>query len=424
MPASQTNSPARPFLLQGRKDGKLVELSISAHSPVQAMIQARKQGYSSVRPVTKPRKKPFAKTDSLASPAPASLFARPIAPKHLMKFTAKLSVMITAGLPIIDALEILHPQSAGKTAKQVIRQIIDSLKEGENLHRAFSSHPRHFSEIYLNMIKAGEASGKLDIFLGRLASSLETQQKLKSSLTSAMFYPVTLLLITIGISWFMMIKIVPVFADMYSSLGAELPLPTQLLLDLSGWISTPLHLGMILIPSLLAIVLHKSMLNYVSAYGLLVGHISLRLPVMGGLVMKSTIARICDILANLMDAGVSLPDAVNIASQSTPNRPLSNALAMISTELYSGRQLSELCASHPILPDELSHMIAAGERTGTTDEMLAALSRYYSADYEALLEGLTSIIEPIMIVFIGVVIGGLVVALYLPIFSAGDAFVG
>ena len=403
------------YSITAHKDNKRHHLQIEAHSLTTAYLIAQQRGYS------RPQIRHSSKWSSVAE---INIFPpRPLAAKQLLNFTHKLSVMVGAGLPVIDALELLSRQYKQKTAQKILTDIIHSVQQGKSLHAAFSSHPRHFSPLYLNMIAAGEASGQLDLFLKRLATWLETQQMLKSSVTSALFYPITLLVITIGISLFMMINIVPVFTEMYDALGAELPGPTTSLIALSEIISSPVMLGATLLVILFISTAHMLGRKW-QKYRLGISLVVLKTPLFGIIIQKSSVARICHILANLMQAGVNLPQALTLAAESTSLEAIKIATLSVASELYSGERLSYLFSRHAVFPEELSHMLAAGERTGTTDEMLTALARYYTHETQTLLKALTTLIEPVMIVFIGAVIGGLVIALYLPIFSAGGAIAG
>ena len=403
---------SQKFSLTAYRGGRRQRLTVTARSLTQAIMQARRKGYQSVRPARM----------LLARPRSVAGSGR-IAAKIIMIFTRKLASMLGAGLPVIDALEILHQQADGKVMQAVLADICSQVKSGTSLAQAFGCYARHFNSLYRHMIEAGEASGKLDMFLLRLADYLEAQHKIRSAITSALFYPLTLLVITIGISVFMLISVVPVFAEIFISLGAELPAPTQFLLNLSEWLGQPVHLVGMLLSGAVAFGTER-LLRLLPAYRYMWSWLGLRLPVFRTLILKSQIARLCHLLSNLIEAGVALPECLHIASSGSQNLVISAALGRIADTILSGRSLSELFSQETVFPDELSQLIAVGERTGTTEDMLDALARYYSEEVDTLLTGLTTIIEPVMIVVIGIVIGGLVLALYLPIFSAGSVLSG
>ena len=270
-------------------------------------------------------------------------------------------------------------------------------------------------------VEAGEISGKLDVFLDRLVEMLEKQQKIKAGIKSALFYPITLVVITVAISYFMLTKVVPTFQEMYEGLGAELPGPTQAIVDASNWIQDGGNLASV-IGVVISIWLTNKMLHrYLRPYRKLKSVIALRLPVVGDIIVKATVARMSLLMANLLAAGVSVIDTLEVSSTVSQNVKFLDAMTQIKQKIVTGAPLSTLFGNEAVFPIALSQLMAVGERTGNMDEMLTSIARYYEEEFTTVVDGLSTIIEPLMIVFVGLMIGVMVVELYLPIFSAGDA---
>jgi type II secretory pathway component PulF len=270
-------------------------------------------------------------------------------------------------------------------------------------------------------VEAGEISGKLDVFLDRLVEMLEKQQKIKAGIKSALFYPITLVVITVAISYFMLTKVVPTFQEMYEGLGAELPGPTQAIVDASNWIQDGGNLASV-IGVVISIWLTNKMLHrYLRPYRKLKSVIALRLPVVGDIIVKVTVARMSLLMANLLAAGVSVIDTLEVSSTVSQNVKFLDAMTQIKQKIVTGAPLSTLFGNEAVFPIALSQLMAVGERTGNMDEMLTSIARYYEEEFTTVVDGLSTIIEPLMLVFVGLMIGVMVVALYLPIFSAGDA---
>ena len=270
-------------------------------------------------------------------------------------------------------------------------------------------------------VEAGEISGKLDVFLDRLVEMLEKQQKIKAGIKSALFYPITLVVIIVAISHFMLTKVVPTFQEMYEGLGAELPGPTQAIVDASNWIQDGGNLASV-IGVVISIWLTNKMLHrYLRPYRKLKSVIALRLPVVGDIIVKATVARMSLLMANLLAAGVSVIDTLEVSSTVSQNVKFLDAMTQIKQKIVTGAPLSTLFGNEAVFPIALSQLMAVGERTGNMDEMLTSIARYYEEEFTTVVDGLSTIIEPLMIVFVGLMIGVMEVALYLPIFSAGDA---
>lgn len=341
--------------------------------------------------------------------------------KDILIFSKKIATMVRSGLTILDALILTKDQTENPVFKTAIGQIVNNINQGNSLSSSLGMYPRYFDEAYINMVEAGELSGKLDIFLDRIIEGQERMQKIKAGIKSALFYPITLVVVTILIVFFMMIKVVPMFAKMYSGAGKKLPAPTQMMIDASNWLLNGSNV-FILIGIIMSIfTFHSLLYKYIYGYRRFFSWISLKLPVFGNIVVKSTVARLSLLMANLFAAGINVSDILKVGTRITTNIIFVEAMTRISDRIASGSDLSTLFADEPAFPQELSQLIKVGEKTGNMDEMLTSIARYYQEEFESVVEGLTSMIEPLMIVFVGGMIGAMVVALYLPIFSAGDA---
>ena len=340
--------------------------------------------------------------------------------KEILMFTKKLSTMIRAGLPILDSLIMVSGQTKNPNMKRVTQEMIATLNDGKPLSEAFKAQDRHFDNVYLNMIEAGEVSGMLDKFIDKLVEILEKQQKIKAGIKSAMFYPVTLITVSLGISIFMLTNVVPTFQEMYEGMGIALPGPTQAIVDASEWIADPANVGGVVGTVVGILMFHRLMSKYVSIYRTAWHGLMLKLPLFGSIIMMAVVARSSLLMANLFAAGVSVLETLTVASTVTTNTLFMRAFDRVKRDVMTGAELSTLFAKEKVFPTELSQLIAVGERTGNMEEMLNSIAAYYEEEFDALVEGLSTVIEPVMIVFVGGLIGMMVVALYLPIFSAGD----
>ncbi len=340
--------------------------------------------------------------------------------KEILLFTKKLSTMIRAGLPILDSLMMVEDQTKNANMKRTCQQMIAALNDGKPLSEAFRQQDRHFDNVYLNMVEAGEVSGLLDKFIDKLVEILEKQQKIKSGIKSAMFYPATLITVSVGISIFMLTNVVPTFQEMYEGMGIALPSPTQAIVDASEWIANIYNVLGVVGVVVGFLTTHRLLARYILPYRYGWHALLLRMPLFGSIIMMAVVARASLLMANLFAAGVNVLETLNVASTVTTNTLFINAFGRVKRDVMTGAELSGLFAKEKVFPSELSQLIAVGERTGNMEEMLNSIATYYEEEFDALVDGLSTVIEPIMIVIVGGLIGMMVVALYLPIFSAGD----
>ena len=345
-----------------------------------------------------------------------------VPPKELLQFTKKTATMIKAGLPILESIMMIRDQTVHIKMKMTANKIVKDLNSGVNLTEAFSKHPKVFDNIYLNMISAGEASGKLDEFLLKLVELLEKNSKIKAGIKSALFYPVMLLTVATTITIFMLWKVVPIFEKMYGAMGVKLPGATLVIVDASRFIADGGNILKIFLTIFLIRFIYKFLMKNLESFRHLMHKRFLKFPLFGDLIVKATVSRMCMIMANLTRAGVSIVDTLKIAKAVTTNLVFIYALERISRQIVTGQTLSELLIKEEhIFPPQLAQLMAVGERTGNMEEMFTAIANYYEEEFDNVVAALSSIIEPLMIVLIGGIIGMLMIALYMPIFSMGDA---
>ena len=331
--------------------------------------------------------------------------------------------MVKAGLQVLDALKMTNEQVSNKKLKIIIEEILTDLQGGNDLSTCFAKHPKIFDNIYVNMIKAGEASGKLDIFLNKLVLILEKRQKIKSQIKSALMYPIILVTVAISITTGMLIFVVPTFAKMYGDMGAELPMATQMIINISNFVSG--YGGLITLISIISIFLLNSfLLKTRRGYKKSIDKLTLKLPLFGTIISQSTIARIALIKANLFSAGVNVLEIIDIAMSSTNNTIFIAALDNVKKRVFSGEDMSSSYKKEVVFPDTFYQLIAVGEKTGNQEEMFVSISNYYEDEFDAIVKNMSTMIEPIAIVFIGGVIGLLLVAMYSPMLNMGSAMGG
>jgi type IV pilus assembly protein PilC len=350
-----------------------------------------------------------------------SFFSRKhkITEKQLLLFTRKLSAMLSSGLPVVPALEMLRDQSENEGIKAILSTIVEEVNAGVSISKSFEKFPDTFDSVYLNLIKAGESSGSLEKFLDKICQSLEKKIKIMSSLRSALTYPIILLVVAIGVIIVMMTFVVPVFAEMYSNMGKALPLPTQIIMDISNFIRSPISLLFVIL-LFIFFILFKTRMSKSLILKRKVDEKLLKLPVFGDLIRNSSIARIATVLSNLVSAGVGLIEAIEIARLSIRNEFLKEALENMKRDVFSGSSLEIILKKDNRFPETFKAFISVGERTGKLNDMLASIAKYYEEEFDSSVDRLSQLLEPVMIVFLGATIGFILVAMYLPIFSMGS----
>ncbi|HET7706807.1 MAG TPA: type II secretion system F family protein [Thermoanaerobaculia bacterium] len=329
-------------------------------------------------------------------------------------FTRQFSVMIDAGLPLVQCLEILGSQQEHKNFKRSLIQIRQDVEAGSSLADAMRKHPKTFNDLYTNMVAAGEAGGILDTILQRLAAYIEKAVKLNSQVKSAMIYPVAVISIAVIVVAVILWKVIPVFASLFAGLGAELPTPTLIVIALSNFIGDWWWaIGLFLIISTFSIRrYHDTYSGKRVLDGLL-----LKAPVFGLLLRKIAVARFCRTLSTLTSSGVPILDGLQITAKTAGNSVVEDAIMATRKSVEEGKTISEPLGDTEVFPSMVIQMIAVGEQTGALDTMLSKIADFYEDEVDLAVAGLMKLLEPILIAFLGVAIGGIVIAMYMPMFS-------
>jgi len=349
----------------------------------------------------------------------SSLFGKKkIKVEDVLIFSKQFATMVKAGLPILQVLSMLRDQLENPSLKEVIEEIRRSLEGGVTLSKCFEKYPKLFDNVYINMVKAGEASGKLDTFLLKIVDSLEKKEKIKKKIKGALMYPSIMFTVAITVSAFMLVKVVPVFAKMYEGMGIALPKPTAVILGMSDFLRGTG--GLVMIISIITFVVGFRFLTTKNAAFKYRWHKQvLKLPIFGDMILKSLLARISLIMGNLSAAGVNLLESLEIAKEVSNNVVVSEAIENVKKGVFSGDTLTKLFLKEPLFPPTFSQLISVGEQTGQLDEMFGSVAKYYEEEFDNSVDNMSSLIEPIMIVFMGIMIGGLMIAMYSPIFNVG-----
>ena len=334
--------------------------------------------------------------------------------REVVIFTRQFATMITSGLPLVQSLSVLAEQTENPRFKTVITAVLNDIQAGQTLADAMRRHPKIFTDLYVNMIAAGEAGGILDTILLRLATFLEKNDALIRKIKGAMTYPAVMLFVVIGATTVLLWKVVPVFAGIFTDAGMALPAPTRIVLSLSGFLqSYILYLFLAFIGAIFALRQYYQ----TSSGQLVLDRILLNTPVLGSLIRKSAVSRFTRTLGTLVSSGVSILDGLEITARTSGNRVVHDAVMSSRASIAGGATISDPLKASGVFPPMVVQMINVGEQTGGLDEMLSKIADFYDDEVDAAVSALTSILEPIMIVVMGVVIGGMVVAMYLPMFD-------
>ena len=352
-----------------------------------------------------------------------NLFIGQVKTADLSLFSKKISTMIRAGLPILDSFKMVEEQTENKRLKLIIHQISKDLEAGTSLSKCFAKNPAVFDKIYVNMIKAGEASGKLDIFLTKLTEILERREDIRRKIKSASFYPKILFFVAGGITVFMLLKVVPIFEEMYGGMGVPLPGLTKMIISASNFVQSKAGVMSFVILGL-AYYLFGFANKRFPKFKRRIDKLSFKLPIFGNLIAQSIYARIALIMSNLVAAGVSVIETLEIVKETNDNLIVSDAIENVKRGIFSGVDLSKLFLKEPVFPAQFGQLIAVGEKTGNLEEMFTSIANYYQEEFDNAVETLSTAIEPIMIVLIGTLIGFLLLAMYMPIFNAGSVVGG
>ncbi|RLE25664.1 MAG: type II secretion system F family protein [Acidobacteria bacterium] len=341
-------------------------------------------------------------------------FGGGIKSKDIAIFTRQFSVMIDAGLPLVQCLDILGQQQDNKGFQKILLQIRQDVEGGSSLAEAMRKHPQAFDELYVNMVGAGEAGGILDTILQRLAAYIEKSVKLKSQVKSAMVYPVAVVSIAIIVVYVILWKVIPVFSSLFEGLGAQLPFLTRAVVAASNFIGRFWWLIFILVFAAI-FALRQYYETEQGRYQ--IDKLMLKMPALGLLLRKIAVARFCRTLGTLLSSGVPILDSLEITAKTSGNAVIEEAVFEVRKEVEQGKTLAEPLSKTQQFPPMVCQMIGVGEHTGAMDTMLSKIADFYEDEVDSAVEGMMSLIEPVIIAFLGVVIGLIVVAMYLPMFS-------
>jgi type IV pilus assembly protein PilC len=338
--------------------------------------------------------------------------------RDVVVFTRQFSTMINAGLPLVQALDILSKQTENKALAEVTRAVVFDVESGMTVSDAMRNHPKAFSELYTNMVSAGETGGILDTILMRLATFLEKNDALVRKVKGAMIYPSVIMGVAVIAIVVLLWKVIPVFEKMFASVNLELPLPTQIVVGMSRFVNS--YWWAVLGGVCGAVFLIKR--YYATKEGqLVIDRLLLKVPVLGDVIRKSSVSRFARTLGTLISSGVSILEGLEITAKTAGNRVISDAVLASRTSIAGGDTIAAPLQKSGVFPPMVISMIAVGEQTGGLDEMLTKIADFYDTEVDAAVSGLLSLLEPIMIVVLGVVVGGMVVAMYLPIFDMINA---
>ena len=403
------------FEYKGIAQGKYVEGEIEALNNAEAAHKLKEKKIIITKLKEAKKKKVVTKKEKTSFS-----FGTGIKPQEILIFCKQFATMLRAGLPVLNTLEMLDGQTKRPPMKKVIQTIKKDLESGNALSKCFDKHPKIFDTVVVNLIKAGEASGKLDTFLQKIVLNLEKREKIKSQIKSALFYPAVLFSVAMLVTVFMLMNVVPTFVNMYENMGMgdKLPTPTAVIMSMSEFVRSAGGLYL-LIFIILFIVGFKYLIsknyNVKKAWHQTI----LKLPIFGNLINKSILAKVSLVLGNLNQAGVDLIESIDIAKSVTDNVVVIEALENIKKGVFSGETLTDLFNKEKIFPATFTQLISVGEQTGSLDEMFGSVAIYYEEEFDVAVANLASLIEPIMIVFMGITIGGLMLAMYAPIFNVG-----
>lgn len=400
------------YLWEGKnKKGEIRkgEMDVSSESDVKANLYRQK-----ITPV-KIKKKPKDLFENVA------MFQPKVTETDVIIFCRQFSTMIDAGLPIIQCLEILHSQQENPSFKKVIKQIKDTVEGGETFADALKKFPDQFDDLFVNMIAAGEAGGILDLILQRLSAYMEKTAKLKAQVKGALTYPVVTIIIALIVVAVILVFVIPVFQDMFAGLGGELPGMTKAVVNASNFVKS--NVGFIILAIGLFVFSFKKFVATPKGREVY-DDLILRTPVFGLLLRKVAVAKFTTTMGTMMSSGVSILDALDIVAKTSGNKTIEKAIYSVRAAISEGRTMAEPLEASGVFPSMVCSMIAVGESTGALDTMLGKIGQFYDEEVDQAVENLTSLIEPFMLVFLGVVIGGLVVSMYLPIFKMAGAVAG
>ncbi len=393
------------------KKGRKLKGEIDAATEAIALSQLKKRNFTVKK--LKPKPKDLFENISFLKPK--------VTTKDLVVFTRQFSTMIDAGLPLVQGLTILAEQSENATFKAILKEITRDVEGGSTLAEAMKKHPKVFDSLFVNLVAAGEVGGILDTILRRLAQFIEKAEKLKTQIKGAMTYPIVVMAIAIIVIAVILVFVIPVFEDMFKSFGSALPGPTQIVVNMSRFLKSNIHWVLIAFGAMIY--------GFKRYRGTASGRkqtdaLFLKLPIFGNLLKKTAVARFTRTLGTMISSGVPILDALDIVARTAGNVVIEEIIYEVRGSIAEGQTIAEPLSENDIFPGMVIQMIAVGEATGALDSMLEKIADFYDEEVDAAVAALTSMLEPLLMVFLGGSIGGLVIAMYLPIFGMAAAMGG
>ena len=403
------------FEYRGIAAGKYVEGEIEAINNTEAAHKLKEKKVIITKLIQSKKKKQEVKKKQTSSFS----FGSGVKAKEILIFAKQFATMLRAGLPVLNTLNMLVEQTKAKNMKNIIITIRKDLESGNSISKCFEKHPKVFDTVVVNLIKAGEASGKLDVFLDKIVIALEKREKIKSKIKSALFYPAVLFSVAVLVTIFMLMNVVPVFAKMYEGMNVPIPGSTAAIMAASDFMRSATGGGLTLVLIVLFVITLRYLIKTQYKVRKAWHQFILKVPVFGNLIQKSILARVSLVLGNLSNAGVNLLESLDIAKSVTTNTVVVEALENVKKGVFSGETLTKLFNKEKVFPTVFTQLISVGEQTGSLDAMFGSVASYYEEEFDTAVANLASLIEPIMIVFMGITIGGLMIAMYAPIFNVG-----
>lgn len=343
--------------------------------------------------------------------------AQKITPKDITLFSRQMATMLDAGVPMVQSFDIVGKGHENPSMAELIMTIKATVEGGSSFNEALAKHPLQFNDLYVNLVTAGEAAGILDDLLAKLATFMEKTEAMKAKIKSAMMYPAAIMVIAFIVTVILLLFVIPQFESLFENFGGELPAPTQFVVDLSKWVQTYWFPMFAIIGGIVYGVLEMKKRS--KPFNIWLDKLSLKLPVVGEIVSKGTVARFARTLSTMFAAGVPLVEAMENVARASGNVVYEEALLKVRDEISTGTTLTQAMERTGLFANMVVQMISIGEEAGSVDAMLAKVADFYEEEVDNLVDGLTSMLEPLIMAFLGVVIGGLVVAMYLPIFKMG-----
>ena len=397
---------ASTFIWSGKtRQGQVQKGELVAKTREEVIAQLRKQNIlvTSVQEKAAARKFPG--------------FGGRVGGKDIVIFTRQFSTMIDAGLPLVQCLEILSNQTENKTLAKTISLVRADVESGSTYADALRKFPKVFDDLYVNMVAAGEAGGILDTILNRLAKHIEKAMKLKKQITTAMVYPGVIIGVAVVVISVLMVWVIPIFASMFTDFGGVLPLPTRIVVGVSDFMKNNL---LYIIGGVVALGYGVKRYYGTTAGRRLIDRFALKVPVVGDLIRKAAVAKFTRTLGTLISSGVPILEGLSIVAKTSGNKTVEDALVTARQSISEGKTVSEPLGQSKVFPPMVVQMIAVGETTGALDAMLSKIADFYDDEVDSAVAALTSLLEPILMVFLGTVIGFIVIAMYLPIFQMGS----